>query len=73
MTDFFHITIVPKYHVGDPAPAGYVQWHEWARVQIRGGLRQVRCEKCELLKFPQELAGAVCTECFFDSLRGSEA
>lgn len=42
------------YKPGDPPPSGYMQWQEWARVQIKAGLRQARCEKCGLWEFPGE-------------------
>ena len=41
---------------GDPPPKGYMDWHEWAGVQHRAGLRQVR-RACGKYHFPQE----VCT------------
>lgn len=43
------------YKKGDPPPSGYIQWHEWAKVQHRSGLRQKRCPVCGLWRFPQEL------------------
>lgn len=42
-----------SFKVGDPAPRGYVQWHEWAEVQSKGGLRQKRC-RWRRWHFPQE-------------------
>lgn len=42
------------FKVGDPPPSGYVDWHEWASVQHRGGLRQRQCRNCGLWKFPQD-------------------
>lgn len=45
----------PGYKVGDPAPTGYNDWHEWAGVQHRGGLRQTRCPDCGRWQFPQEM------------------
>lgn len=45
---------VPKFKVGDPAPDDYMAWHEWARVQHRGGLRQKRTTCCLKYLFPQE-------------------
>ncbi|WP_259665472.1 hypothetical protein [Rhizobium bangladeshense] len=65
-----HIHIIPTYRGGDPAPKGYLEWHEWARVQLRAGLRQAKCQKCGRYKFPQELSGErvqgglICTDCF---------
>lgn len=49
------ILIMPEFKAGDPRPKGYLQWHEWARVQHKSGLRQRRCQRCSLWKFPQEL------------------
>lgn len=48
------LLIMPTYKAGDPPPTGYLQWHEWARAQIKGGLRQRRCRVCGLWQFPQE-------------------
>ncbi len=48
------LLVMPAFKPGDPAPAGYLQWHEWARAQLRGGLRQKRCKYCGLFVFPQE-------------------
>ncbi|MGR9386401.1 hypothetical protein [Rhizobium leguminosarum] len=68
--DFAHIHIMPTYRGGDPAPTGYLEWHEWARVQLRAGLRQQRCGKCNLYNFPQELTSEtfnrklICNNCF---------
>ncbi len=43
-----------KFKPGDPAPSGYVAWHQWAKVQHRAGLRQLRCHGCGKYRFPQE-------------------
>ena len=48
------ILISPTFKAGDPSPEGYIQWHEWARVQHKAGLRQRRCWSCGLWRFPQE-------------------
>jgi hypothetical protein len=45
------------YKPGDPPPGGYLNWHAWAEVQDKAGLRQKRCSQCRLWKFPQELSG----------------
>src|SRR5262245_20915083 len=42
------------YKAGDPRPAGYLAFHEWADAQIEAGLEQRRCWKCGLWRFPQE-------------------
>jgi len=40
--------------VGSQAPEGYLNWHDWAEVQHKAGLRQVPCPRCGLWRFPQE-------------------
>ena len=45
----------PRFKVGDPKPEGYLACHEWARVQLAGGLRQAKCPACGLWKFPQQV------------------
>lgn len=45
------------YQPGDPAPEGYLAWHEWATTQQNAGLKQAKCGKCGLWKYPQELSG----------------
>lgn len=51
-----HVLTTPHFKPGDPAPKGYVQWHEWADAQYEGGLRQTQCPICNLWRFPQELS-----------------
>lgn len=58
-----HISIVPQFKAGDPPPSGYNQWHEWAAVQYKSGLRQKRCETCKRYFFAQEMQDGVCAEC----------
>lgn len=53
------ILIEPTFKLGDPAPTGYMEWHAWARVQLKAGGRQRRCRYCGLWRFPQEVH---CTE-----------
>ena len=48
------MTIIPAFKVGDPPPERYCARHEWAIVQLRGGLRQRRCPVCSKWRFPQE-------------------
>lgn len=48
------IDIMPIFKPGDPRPDGYMEGHEWARVQMRAGLRQSKCRGCGLWLFPQE-------------------
>ena len=46
---------VALHHVaGSQPPSGYVDRHDWARVQSKAGLKQTRCKKCKLMHFPQE-------------------
>lgn len=45
-----------EYQPGDPAPDGYLAWHEWAEAQHRAGLRQKECGRCGKWRFPQELS-----------------
>jgi hypothetical protein len=51
------------YKPGDPPPGGYLNWHAWAEVQDKAGLRQKQCSRCGLWKFPQELSGLACSGC----------
>ena len=43
------------YKVGSMPPKGYLQWHEWAEIQGKGGLKQAICPKCLRWLFPQEV------------------
>lgn len=45
-----------NYAPGDPAPEGYLEWHEWAEIQHKAGLRQKQCGRCGLWRYPQELS-----------------
>ncbi|TVO55356.1 hypothetical protein [Denitromonas halophila] len=47
------------YKPGDPAPDGYLAWHEWAEAQHKAGLRQKQCGRCGLWRYPQELSDAI--------------
>jgi hypothetical protein len=49
-----HIDFVREFKAGDPPPSGYLEWHEWANAQERGGLRQRRCPICQKWRYPQE-------------------
>lgn len=51
-----HISIAGDYKPGDPPPAGYCNWHEWAQIQHRAGLRQKQCDNCGRWRYPQEIA-----------------
>ena len=48
-----------RYKPGDQAPDGYLEWHEWAEVQHKAGLRQKQCGRCGLWRFPQQLSAEV--------------
>ncbi len=52
-----HILSAGDPQPGDQAPEGYIQWHAWAEVQHKAGLRQKECGKCGRWKYPQELSG----------------
>jgi hypothetical protein len=54
------------YKPGDPMPELYNQWCEWAEVQRKAGLRQVRCAYCCKYKWPHELAGRIVQTPVFD-------
>lgn len=54
-----HILAQAEYKPGDPAPEGYLAWHEWAEVQHKAGLRQKQCGRCGLWRFPQQLSAEV--------------
>jgi hypothetical protein len=47
---------MPEYKPGDLPPEGYLQWHEWAEVQRKAGIKQVQCPTCGLWRTPQELS-----------------
>lgn len=47
------------YKPGDQAPNGYLDFHEWAEVQHKAGLRQRECGRCGKWKFPQELSDQI--------------
>lgn len=55
------LTVTPDYKPGDQPPPdhAYTDWHSWADVQHKAGLRQVACGKCGRWKFPQELSEKV--------------
>lgn len=50
------VLVMPTYKPGDLPPEGYLQWHEWADVQRKAGIRQVQCPTCSLWRTPQELS-----------------
>ena len=50
-----HLLLMPDYKTGDPAPEGYLQWHAWADIQMKAGVRQTHCDRCGKWHFPQEV------------------
>lgn len=56
---FIHIDAVGEYKPGDLPPEGYNEWHEWARVQKKAGIRQERCGLCSLWRTPQEMSDSI--------------
>ncbi len=54
-----HLLVQHNYKPGDPAPEGYLAWHEWAEIQAKSGLRQQQCGFCMRWWFPQQLTGLV--------------
>lgn len=57
------------YKAGDPAPDGYLAWHEWAEAQHKAGLRQKQCGRCGLWHYPQELSDQI-DRCEMKSRKG---
>lgn len=53
------LTYTPDFKPGDPPPDGYNDWHAWAEVQAKAGLKQEQCCGCSRWFFPQELSGKV--------------
>lgn len=51
------LLIMPFFKAGDKPPvnAGYLEWHEWADVQHKAGIRQTQCAGCRKWITPQEL------------------
>ena len=52
----FTVTMSPDYKPGDPEPSGYLDWHAWAEVQHKAGLRQVQCPNCCRWRYPFQLS-----------------
>lgn len=55
-----HICIVKRFKPGDLPPTDYLGWHEWARVQMKAGIRQTQC-KCGKWLTPQEQKIHLCS------------
>ena len=64
-----HILAQATYQPGEPAPEGYLAWHEWAETQHKAGLRQKECGRCGKWKDPQELS-AMLDRCVMQSRKG---
>ncbi|HVR53747.1 MAG TPA: hypothetical protein VMS38_28740 [Pseudorhodoferax sp.] len=54
-----HMLVMPEFKPGDQAPSGYLQWHEWAEVQHKAGLRQKECGRCGKWRYPQQLSALI--------------
>ncbi len=54
--DNFHLLVMPDSKAGDLPPKGYLQWHDWAEVQYKAGIKQTQCPTCGLWCTPQELS-----------------
>jgi hypothetical protein len=52
----FLVTMTPEFKPGDPEPSGYLDWHAWAKVQHKAGLRQSQCARCCLWCYPQQMS-----------------
>ena len=48
------LLLMPAFKPGDPPPTGYLEWHEWAEVQRKAGIKQSMCTRCGLWRTPQE-------------------
>jgi len=55
------LLVQSTYKPGDQPPEGYLEWHEWAEVQRKAGIRQQMCGRCARWKTPQELSDIVDT------------
>jgi len=51
-----HLDVAGDYKPGDPPPDGYLDRHEWARIQMLNNLKQAQCCWCCKWFFPQELS-----------------
>lgn len=48
---------LPLYAKGEKPPTGYLAWHQWAKDQVKHGLKQSKCACCAKYLFPQEQSG----------------
>ena len=53
------LSVGDDYKPGDQPPTGYGDWHEWAEVQDKAGLKSRKCDQCGLWNYPQEIASVV--------------
>ena len=53
MSELLCLLIMPYFKPGDLPPDGYLQWHEWAEVQRKAGIKQSPC-LCGKWITPQE-------------------
>jgi hypothetical protein len=67
------LTFTPDFKPGDPPPTGYCDWHAWAEVQHKAGLRQVQCADCGKWNYPQELSAVVREEVVYKTKRDAKA
>lgn len=51
-----HICGTATYKPGDPRPSGYLDFHEWAMVQMKAGLKEMKCSSCGKWKFQHEMS-----------------
>ena len=40
------VCVAGEYKAGDPCPSGYIDRYEWARVQMKAGIKQLYCRDC---------------------------
>ena len=50
------LSFVGEYKPGDQPPDGYIDRQEWAKVQLKAGLKQERCSRCCRWRFPQQIS-----------------
>lgn len=49
------VLMMPDFKPGDlPPEEGYLEWHEWAEVQRKAGIKQSVCTNCGNWRTPQE-------------------
>lgn len=52
------MSVSQDFKAGDQPPGcnGYIDTQEWARAQMKAGLKQKPCGRCGRWKFPQQVA-----------------